>query len=86
MWYFDSARGAKKETRQHCDLRFENAGALSTHIKCKHETVPVISKPDNAPVQVSTPDPSEESPLENDNNIINFKCNKAKKERKICSS
>ena len=85
MWYFNSARAGKKETRQYCDLSFENAGALSTDIKCKHETVPVISKPDNAPVQVSTPDPSEESLLENDN-IINFKCNKAKKERKICSS
>ena len=57
----------KKEMRQHCDLSFENAGALSTHIKCKHGTVPVISKPDNAPVQVSTPGPSEESLLENDN-------------------
>ena len=67
MWYFNSARAGKKETRQYCDLSFENAGALSTDIKCKHETVPVISKPDNAPVQVSTPGPSEESLLENDN-------------------
>ena len=59
----------KKETCQHCDLSFGNAGALATHIKCKHGTVPVISKPDNAPVQVSTPGPSEESLLENDNQV-----------------
>ena len=57
----------KKETCQHCDLSFGNAGALSTHIKCKYGTVLVISKPDNAHVQVSTPGPSEESLLENDN-------------------
>ena len=67
LWNFSSARGGKKETCQHCDLSFGNAGALATHIKCKHGTVPVISKPDNAPVQVSTPGPSEESLLENDN-------------------
>ena len=57
----------KKETCQHCDLSFGNAGALSTHFKCKHGTVPVISKPDNALIQVSTPGPSEESLLGNDN-------------------
>ena len=57
----------KKETCQHCDLSFGNTGALSTHIKCKHGTLPIVSKPDNAPVQVSTPSSSEESLLENDN-------------------
>ena len=69
MWYFSSARGRKKKTCQHCDLSFGNAGALSTRIKCNHGTVPVISKPDNAPVKVSTPGPSEESLLENDNHV-----------------
>ena len=57
----------EKKPCQHCDLSFRNAGALSTHIKCKHGTVPVISKPDNAPIQVSTPGPSEESLIDNDN-------------------
>ena len=57
----------KKETCQHCDLSFGNPGALSIHIICKHGTVPAISRPDNAPVQVSTPVPSEETLLENDN-------------------
>ena len=42
---------------------------LFLHIKCKHKTVPVISKPDNALVQVSTLGPSEESILENDNQV-----------------
>ena len=60
------------------------------HIKCKHGTMPVITKPDDTPVQVLTPGPPEESLLENDNqvetNSSTFKCNKAKKERKICSS
>ena len=59
----------KKETCQHCDLSFGNAGALSANIKCKHRTVLVISKPDSARVQVSTPGPSEESLLENGNQV-----------------
>ena len=42
---------------------------LFLHIKCKHKTVPVISKPDNTLVQVSTLGPSEESILENDNQV-----------------
>ena len=33
----------KKYTCEHCDLSFENDGVVATHVKYKHEIVPVIS-------------------------------------------